>query len=206
MTLAEFQAVLTRTSTTTMPAAVTGALTSAGLGMERAAKLNATTRPRVRTGRLRASIASSVTADAKGYRLSMSAGGVGGRGEVNYARLQEEGGTVTAPGGGYLRIPLAPALTGAGVDRYPGPLRIVAPGLFRVVPLRGRLFLEKVSGPGAGKFWYVLKKSVTVPATKFLSSAFEAGLPDVERRLGVAVLAALTDSPTSATGGAPDAL
>lgn len=182
MTLAEFQARL-KDAPTRLPGVIHRALLTSALAMERSAKLNATTKPRARSGRLRASISGTVEADTGGYRLTLSAGGTGGRGEVNYARLQEEGGTVTARAGGYLRIPLAPALTGAGVDRFPGPLRVVAPNLFRVVPVNGRLFLEKTSGSGAGQFWYVLKKSVTVPATRFLSAAFNAELPNIEKRL-----------------------
>jgi hypothetical protein len=90
---------------------------------------------------------------------------------VKYARLQELGGTVNARQGGYLRIPLPPAKTGAGVDRYSGPLREIARGKFTVIKSRaGNLLLIDIE---TGEPWYLLRKSVTIRARPYLRPAID---------------------------------
>lgn len=142
---------------------------------EAAAKENATRTPRARTGRLRASIQGRSEVGREGVTLRLQAGDR----EVRYAKLQEVGGTVT--GRPYLRIPLPPALTGAGVDRYASPLRATAPGQFYLRRSKaGNLLLFNRAD---GRPWYVLKSSVTVRGSRFLGLAFDALEADARARL-----------------------
>lgn len=89
---------------------------------EAAAKMNATTRLRVRSGRLRNSIAGTVEPTANGIAVVLSAGGRSGGSPVRYARIQEEGGTITPTRGRFLVFSVDPAAhTPAGVPRLPTP-------------------------------------------------------------------------------------
>jgi hypothetical protein len=144
-----------------------------GLKAEARAKLNATggAGPRVRTGRLRASIRYAVRPGASHIDVALSAGSGRAGKPVKYARLQERGGTINAKPGRYLRIPLPPAKTGAGVDRYGGPLREIARGKFTVIKSRaGNLLLIDIA---SGTPWYLLRKSVTIPARPYLRPAID---------------------------------
>jgi hypothetical protein len=84
-------------------------------------------------------------------------------------------------------------LTAGGVDRYPGPLRIVAPDLFVCVRgPSGLVLLNKETGEP----WYVLRKSVTTPATRFMTDAVDDELAVLGDKLGAALVADI-----EATGG-----
>jgi len=143
-------------------------LTRVGLIAEGKAKLNATTRLRVRTGHLRQSIQHKVKPDGKSVRLVLRAGN---RTTVPYARIQEVGGEVRAKSGGFLRIPLKAAKTGAGVDRFPGPLRQSGVD-FHVRESGGRLFLFRSDQEG-GPPWYRLVKRVRIRPKLFLFDALK---------------------------------
>lgn len=174
MTGPEFTARLERLAAGAYPA-VRATVMRAGLAAERDAKRNATTAPRVRTGRLRSSIASSVEAAGESLSLVLRAGGVGTDKDVKYARLQELGGTVRPIKGKYLAIPVGPAKTAAGVSRYASPRDV--PGLVFVQSLKGQPLLVQLTGKG-GKakvtVWYVLRRSVTVRARPYLKPAIDA--------------------------------
>lgn len=174
MTGPEFAARLERLAAGAYPA-VRATVMRAGLAAERDAKRNATTAPRVRTGRLRSSIASSVEAAGESLSLVLRAGGVGTDKDVKYARLQEIGGTVRPIKGKYLAIPVGPAKTAAGVSRYASPRDV--PGLVFVQSLKGQPLLVQLTGKG-GKakvtVWYVLRRSVTVRARPYLKPAIDA--------------------------------
>ena len=139
------------------------ALVTVQMDAVRQAVLFATARMRTRTGALRGSIrAGFVKVDADGIAVSIRAGA--GAKNIKYARVQELGDTIH--GNPYLRIPLPPALTGSGVDRYPGKLRTEAPGVFRVLKAKnGKLFLVHNE---TNKLWYVLKRSVTIKGKHYL--------------------------------------
>lgn len=154
------------------------------LDAERRAKTTATTDPRVRTGRLRASIASSV-AQAGGVEtteLRLRAGGDGAKGEVRYARALEEGATIR-PRGRYLTIPLRPhALTPAGVARYTSAREV--PDLF-VLRLKGKLFLARRGttrgGRGRLELWYLLHPGpIQIRARRFLAGALTDTVREAE--------------------------
>lgn len=137
-------------------------LTALALQGEASAKRNATTSPRVRSGRLRNSIVGEVRNDTDGPTLTLRAG----EGLI-YARVQEgpEDGSpytlIRARAGGYLAIPVGSSLTGAGVYRGTGgPVRLV--------------------------------REVRIPATRFLERAFRATLDDAAQTIQTAVGEALT--------------
>jgi hypothetical protein len=151
------------------------------LDAEGKAKVNATENPHVRTDRLRASVA-GVVREGKGHvDLAVGSGSSPERPGVPYAGMQEFGGTQYPRKAKMLRIPLAAALTAAGVDRFPTPLRASAPGQFYVRRARdGRLFLhDRLTDVP----WYRLADSSTIPGTHFLYRAFESATGVLEGRL-----------------------
>jgi|APSaa5957512622_1039677.scaffolds.fasta_scaffold41331_2 hypothetical protein len=177
---------------------------------EREGKLNATRSMGVRTGRLRASIAGRLKEENGMLVVRVSAGGEApqtrdllegssnpetprdGAGPVPYARIQEEGGTVVPVRRRWLRIPLGPAKTAAGVDRYPTSLYDFGAGLFHVRRWRdGRLGLHHNE---TGEPWYVLKSSTTIKPKRYLRRAVDKA---VER-----IPEAIRDAFETAAGGA----
>jgi hypothetical protein len=92
----------------------------------------------------------------------------------------EVGGDIVAKPGKALRVPLQPALTAKGVDRYTGvPLRTV--GGFFVVrpktgPLSGQAVLARTDYKGKRgriQFWYVLRQRVTLKPHPWLRTSLE---------------------------------
>ena len=151
----------------TLPDQLRRTLTAAALDAEAEAKQNATTRLNVHSGRLRASIRGTVEQVSGDLAIVLRAGTDGGA--VPYARIQEEGGTIRPKKGKYLKIPVGPALTGAGVSRLP-PGRS---GDFRFVPTpRGGVLVGR-----DGKVWYVLRREVRIPARPYLAPALAAAAP-----------------------------
>lgn len=156
------------------------AFIASGAKMEGRAKVNARTRMKARTGALGRSI---------GFEVGLatdSTQDITLRAATAYADRQDQGGTTRAEAGRYLRIPLPPALTAGGVDRFPGPLRLVAPDLFTVVRgPSGLVLLHKETKEP----WYVLRKQVTTSATKFLTDAVDDELAVLGDKLGAALVA-----------------
>ena len=66
-------------------------LSASALRMERDAKINATSFPRVQTGRLRSSIHGLIDAPQGSSRVILRAGGQSGGSDVDYAKYQEFG-------------------------------------------------------------------------------------------------------------------
>jgi hypothetical protein len=151
-----------------LPRMVRQALTATALEAEAEAKRNATTRLRVRTGRLRASIQSSVDGDDNRIRVTLQAGDA----EVPYARAQEFGATITPRSARFLAIPVGPALTSAGVSRYASPRDV--PGLH---------FQRGTLQDAQGNVWYVLKRSVTIRGTRFLGDAVDKAVDSLPGRV-----------------------
>lgn len=121
----------------------------------------------VLNGHLRNSIAGKVRQGPKGPEAVVSAGGrVEGAINVIYAGVIEYGtkGPILPKRGKYLRIPLGPARTQAGQDRYPTPIRISGAGLFYVRRSKaGNLLLfHKPSGVP----WYKLVESLPARAPR----------------------------------------
>lgn len=168
-------------------------LLAVALRGEAAAKVNATTAPRVRGGALRRSIKGSVERTATqaggGARLILDAGRDGSPSE-RYASAQEgpeDGGSHTLirpKQRRFLAIPINSALTGAGVPRYRSPRDV--PDL-RFQAIRGGsmgLLVRDVAGKGKSargarsEVLFLLVRSVRVPATRFLGRAMETIRPD----------------------------
>jgi hypothetical protein len=139
MTPEQFAAKLRTVGQVGVARAVGRALVATALIGEGEAKARAP----VLSGHLRRSIAGKVRQGPEGPEAVISAGGrVEGAADVVYAGVMERGATITPKRGKFLRIPLGPAKTQAGLDRYPTPLRVSGAGLFFV---RARPFLR----PGA---------------------------------------------------------
>ncbi len=152
---------------------------------EAASKRNATGRPKVRTGRLRASIRSGIYDKPGAPEVFLRAGGRDSDGQVAYAGLQEFGGTVKPKAADYLRIPLGPSLTPAGVERFGGSLRDYA-GFYVFQASTGRLYIGREGDyieSGAPRAWYALVKEVTVPRTLFLGRGLGEAVGKLEPAL-----------------------
>ena len=127
-----------------------------------------TTKLKPRTGRLRASVNADVRRTGSSVKIVLRAGH---EKKVPYAATHEFGETITAPSGKALRLPLPRALTARGVDRFPPPLRQTG----------GDQFFFKKSKKGEpllwnkkdNKPWYILKKSVTIPARPTMGPTFD---------------------------------
>ena len=165
-------------------------LIGVALDAERMAKENATTDPRVRTGNLRRSIVATTDASDSALRIDLSAGE--GSGTDRYASSIEYGATIRPRGGRFLAIPTGPALTGAGVPRYPSAR--AAPGL-RFVAIRGGsmgLLVRDVGGRNArGDIWYFLVRQTTIRPRRFIGRAIDEIRPVAVERFGETVRAAL---------------
>ena len=141
---------------------------------------NAKASMRTRTSRLRGSIRSDVLVDGKGFKVTLQAGGRDAKGPISYAGIQEFGGTVRAPAGRYLRVPLRPALTGAGVDRFVGEkLRDTGIPWFVFKARSGAAFLgrnDDTLPDGRPRAWYKLTKSTKIKRKLFLGRAVDSVL------------------------------
>ena len=172
MTPAEVAGRLERLRSTLVPAIV-AELTETGLDAQARAKLNATSRPRVRSGRLRSSIATGTEVTSTGAAVHLFAGGPA----VRYAWMQDQGGVIR-PRGRVLAIPIGAGRTAAGVGRYPSP-RAVPGGFWRRTRAGKLLFGHRVGGRFEALFVGV--RQVTIPATYFATDAWAqatAGLDD----------------------------
>lgn len=150
----------------------------------------------VRSGRLRASIGGSVRETAETLELVLGAGGQRAGKDVRYAGVHEgvapDGTRVTSTTirpvkGEFLRIPTVFGMTAAGVDRYPGPLRETANGLFRVAASDdGRLYLVPTKSGKRGAVEppsYNLVRQVKIPARPFLRPALTKVRPALHERI-----------------------
>jgi len=145
---------------------------SASLAVERQLKLNLSGKMlKTRTGRLRASIGSMVTKRGIEIMALIGSGVRNAKGRVKYANIQETGGIIRAKSGKFLAIPLPAALTPAGVPKKTSPLDYV-----NTFIAKGVIFQKK-----GKKFTplYALKKSVRIPASKYLSKT----LTETNRRV-----------------------
>ena len=142
-----------------------------GLQAETQTKKLMTTVLKVRTGRLRNSVRQRVKRTKTKVIVTLQAGGK----RVPYMMVHEFGsdGDITPKKGKYLRLPLPPAKTKAGVDRRSGG-SLRGDKDFRFVPakyLKGNNPLL-IHVP-RGKPWYVLKKSVRIPPRPTISKAYQ---------------------------------
>jgi len=153
-----------------------------GLKAEELTKKLMSTRLKPRTGRLRASVRlvpkSGVKRSTTKLRVTLAGGGK----NVPYIYTHEYGATIRAKPGKALRIPLPAALTAAGVDRYPPPLKVTGRGKFYLAKSKkgnALLFNKRTDEP-----WYVLRKRVKIPPRPTIGPAFRFAtkkmIPEVE--------------------------
>ena len=168
---------------------LTKEVTKTALLSERAAKLLLTgVSLNVRSGRLRGSVQSEVKTESDGWQLALRAGG--GARDVRYAAIHEYGGTIRPINGKYLAIPLPIARTAAGVSRYKSP-RDMGNKLRFAMSQSGQPMLVEAKGPNAGRPWYVLRRSVTMPARPYLRPALNEQGAALEARLEAAMKRAI---------------
>lgn len=171
------------------------------IDLEGRAKDNLTARAFMRDGHLRRSIAASSEDVGTDVFLSLRAGGTTSRGRpVVYARIQEEGGVIRPRSAKYLRIPLKPARTKTGSDRYATPLRITGAGQFVCVRDKdtNKLFLYKLTDKGnkSRQPWYLLTKGpITIRGKHFLRDARDSVARELPGRIQEAVAEALGIGP-----------
>jgi hypothetical protein len=192
MTAAEAAAMLKRLGAGGFRVAVHRTMVEVALRGEGYAKGNAATVLNVRTGHLRRSIAGTVRDTPEGPEAVISAGGrVNGGASVRYAGVHEYGtkDPIRPKRGRYLRIPLPPARTAAGVDRFGGPLRQSGAGLFTVFKAKsGALYLRHKP---SGQLWYKLVEQVSIRARPFLRPAADRAAADLPRVLARNITAEL---------------
>jgi len=134
----------------------------------------------VRSGRLRGSVGMEVVQDGAGVSLEVFAGRAA---EVNYARIQEHGGTIRPTRGKFLAIPVGPARTGAGVTKGGWESPRTAPVKLRFQSIRGgSMGLLVIDGKRKSTVAYVLVRSVRIKPKHYMrdtQTAAVAAFPEV---------------------------
>jgi hypothetical protein len=148
--------------------------------IERALKWNVTgPYLNVRSGYLRASIGSKVEVVDGGLQATIGSGaGKGGR--VRYADIQETGGTIRPVLSQYLTIPLDAAKTPSGVTRFSA--NDVRYGFTKYSGsfIRNHIIVGK-SGKNRITPLFVLKTSVTIPASRYMSKTRDETTADANQ-------------------------
>lgn len=177
-----------------LPQIILRVSTEAALDGQRYAAENATRRLRVRTGMLRASIAGRAESQGQDVIVTLAGGGMGQRGPVPYAGVQEFGGTIRPRRGKYLAIPVGPALTRAGVARYVSPRDV--PDL-RFVRVGQHALLAKPSGRGGKRLtpWFWLVRQVRIRPKHYLTDARDRVARELPDSLSAAILADIAGTP-----------
>lgn len=160
-------------------------LIGVALMAEAQARENATSSPRARTGHLRRSIAGVAETGTSSVAITLTAG----KGSTEtYASAQEYGALIRPKRGRFLAMPVGPALTGAGVARYPGPRAV--PGL-HFVPTRGGaggLLVKDVGGRNArADIYFVLLRQVRISPKRYIGRAIDTIRPVAAERIGEAL-------------------
>lgn len=101
--------------------------------------------------------------------------------DSKYAAIHEYGGRITPTRGQYLAIPLAAALTRAGVTR--DEPRSYSDAFF-ITSRSGTLLLVRRAGGGIEPL-FAMKRSVTIPARMGLTDLWQARTPHFIRRINV---------------------
>jgi len=164
MTPEQFAAKLRAVGQAGVARAIGRAMTATALIGEGEAKGRAP----VRSGHLARSISGLVRQGPQGPEAVVRAGGrVSGSAEVVYAGSIEYGfkGAAKPKNAKFFRIPLPAALTGAGVDRYPTPLRASGAGLFYVQRSKDGQSAFLIHKP-SGRPWYKLVRSLRPRAAR----------------------------------------
>ncbi len=157
--------------------------------LEEGARANLTARLRERSRALLTSLRRTVRLVDGDVVGEVSAGGNVAGLRVPYARIHEYGGTIVPVRGEYLAIPVGPALNSIGRARYESARQ--APGLTFLTSRKGNLLLVKTKPGKEGgepgiEVWYVLRRSVTLPARRYLRDAQAVVIESLPDRLAAA--------------------
>jgi hypothetical protein len=140
----------------------------------------------VRSGRMRSSIGSKVEADDNGL-VGTVGSGVRSGGRVKYANIQEEGGTITPRVKQFLTIPLDAAKTPSGVTRFTAQDVRKGRTNYKGSFIRNSIIFGVLQRGSARRTsivpLFVLKKSVTIRASKYLSITAQETLKDATKAL-----------------------
>tara|TARA_Y100001972_G_C7601575_1_gene301489 strand:- start:448 stop:1077 length:630 start_codon:yes stop_codon:yes gene_type:complete len=181
MDLQEFSQLLNRAAPE-LRRGLASELIRTAMRAEKEAKLRVTaggfTGLNVRTGRLRSSIAGSVTMQPNSIEIKVQAGGqspnprqlirtaqTSNPGEVRYARIHEEGGTIRPVRAKFLTIPIHHSLrTPAGRRRFTSARDV--PDLTYAESAGGqRMLVHKTTG----EVYYLLRRSIEIMARPYLA-------------------------------------
>lgn len=144
----------------------------------------------VRSGHLRSSIGSKVEVWKDGLSATIGSGARQGD-RVTYANIQETGGTIRPRIKQYLTIPLDAAMTPAGVTRFTAPeVRHGGHGYKSSFIRNHIIFGVKNSKKIVPLF--VLKQSVEVPASHYLSKTRNETTKDAHREIILGIKEAFT--------------
>lgn len=148
---------------------------------------------KVRSDHLRASIGSKIEAGDNGLRASIGSGARQGA-PVTYAGIHETGGTIRPRVGQFLTIPLRAAQTSSGVNRFTAQqLKEGVAGYSGSFIMKGIIFGVTKSGTSTlknGRYrkggivpLFVLKRSVNIPARRYLSITAEEARQDSQKAM-----------------------
>lgn len=140
------------------------------------------TRLNVRTGALRRDVRGQARKISGAIQIGV---GVTKGPATAYAEIQDQGGVIKAKPGKALPVPLKPARERAAQVKSPSELPAsIRNKMFMVKPASGGSpLLGIVKGKGEFEAWYVLKKSVTIPASHWLTGPMNLHAPRVVPRL-----------------------
>jgi hypothetical protein len=119
-----------------------------------------------KSGDLARGVGMSVEIGSSGYNITIGTG-VGGTKSVKYARIQDEGGTITAKGK-YLTIPF-PGVSGTA-NNYRG-------NSFVFRSKAGNLIIAERKGKNGLRPLFTLKHQVNIPATQWFTYNMEQRVP-----------------------------
>lgn len=196
MTPDEYAQKLNRIAKETLGPALQKLFVESSMYAEDKAKQNLSGRVlRVRSDHLRASTVGFVRREDSAIDVGVRSGGrvATGDAEVKYASVHEYGepAVLTPRKGKFLRIPLRPAKTDAGVDRFPTSLRESAAGLFYVRRAKnGKLYLFHKD---TGKPWYQLVRSVKVKKRPFIRPAMDIMIAKFPKQAAKAIMGAIIE-------------
>jgi len=146
---------------------------------------------KVRTARLSTSIGSRVDISEKGITATIGSAARQGR-RVPYANIHEKGGTIRPSIRSWLTIPLDAAKTEAGATRFTAQQVRDGHTKYRASFIRkGIIFGVEARGGGIVPL-FVLKKSVQIPASRYLSRTAAQVADDVNGEMVIAVKEAAT--------------
>lgn len=137
---------------------------------------------KVRSGRLRSSIASIVISEDKGLKAIIGSGVRQGN-RLPYANIHETGGTITPRLARWLTIPLDAAKTAAGVQRFTAKDVMAGATKYSGSFVRKGIIFGKLERGKSARIipLFVLKQSVNIPPRYYMSKTLEQMAHNITR-------------------------